>query len=43
MPAELFVKTPERTLFQYLAAPITAFTSRAITRAPADHLSHSND
>jgi HlyD family type I secretion membrane fusion protein len=30
MPAELFVKTPERTLFQYLAAPITAFTSRAM-------------
>jgi HlyD family type I secretion membrane fusion protein len=30
MPAELFVKTPERTLFQYLAAPITAFTSKAM-------------
>jgi HlyD family type I secretion membrane fusion protein len=30
MPAELFVKTPERTLFQYLAAPVTAFTSRAM-------------
>ncbi|HEY5754213.1 MAG TPA: HlyD family type I secretion periplasmic adaptor subunit [Steroidobacter sp.] len=30
MPAELFVKTPERTLLQYLAAPVTAFTSRAM-------------
>ena len=23
MPAELFVTTPERTLFQYLAKPLT--------------------
>lgn len=30
MPAELFVKTPERTIFQYLAASVTAFTSRAM-------------
>jgi membrane fusion protein, type I secretion system len=30
MPAELFVQTPERTLFQYLAKPLNAFTSRAM-------------
>lgn len=30
MPAELFVKTPERTLFQYLAKPLNAFASRAL-------------
>jgi HlyD family type I secretion membrane fusion protein len=30
MPAELFVKTPERTLFQYLAKPLNAFASRAM-------------
>jgi HlyD family secretion protein len=30
MPAELFVATPERTLFQYLAKPLAAFASRAM-------------
>ena len=30
MPAELFVKTPERTLFEYLAKPLNAFASRAM-------------
>jgi HlyD family type I secretion membrane fusion protein len=30
MPAELFVTTSDRTLFQYLVNPITAFTSRAM-------------
>jgi HlyD family type I secretion membrane fusion protein len=30
MPAELFVTTTQRTLFEYLAKPITAFTSRAL-------------
>jgi HlyD family type I secretion membrane fusion protein len=30
MPAELFVKTPERTLFQYLAKPLTTFARRAM-------------
>jgi HlyD family type I secretion membrane fusion protein len=30
MPAELFVTTPERTLFQYLAKPFTTFTSHAM-------------
>ncbi len=30
MPAELFVTTPERTLFQYLARPLYAFTGRAM-------------
>jgi HlyD family type I secretion membrane fusion protein len=30
MPAELFVKTPARTLFQYLAKPLNAFASRAM-------------
>jgi len=30
MPAELFVTTTERTVFEYLAKPITAFTSRAL-------------
>jgi HlyD family type I secretion membrane fusion protein len=30
MPAELFVTTSDRTLFQYLMSPITAFTSRAM-------------
>ncbi len=27
---ELFVETPERTLFQYLAKPLNAFASRAM-------------
>jgi membrane fusion protein, type I secretion system len=30
MPAELFVTTTDRTLFQYLVSPITAFTNRAL-------------
>jgi HlyD family type I secretion membrane fusion protein len=30
MPAELFVKTPSRSLFQYLTKPLTAFSSRAM-------------
>ena len=30
MPAELFVTTPERTLFQYFAKPLNAFVSRAM-------------
>ena len=30
MPAELFVTTPDRTLFQYLTKPLTVFTSRAM-------------
>ncbi len=30
MPAELYVTTPARTLFQYLAKPFTSFTSRAM-------------
>ena len=30
MPAELFVKTPERTLFQYLAKPFMAFSRHAL-------------
>jgi len=30
MPAELFVTTSDRTLFQYLMSPITAFTRRAM-------------
>ena len=30
MPAELFVKTPERTLFEYLAKPLHAFAGRAM-------------
>jgi membrane fusion protein, type I secretion system len=30
MPAELFVATPERTLFQYLAKPLSTFTSHAM-------------
>jgi len=30
MPAELFVATPERSLFQYLAQPLNAFASRAM-------------
>lgn len=30
MPAELFVTTPERTLFDYLAKPFTAFAHRAM-------------
>jgi HlyD family type I secretion membrane fusion protein len=30
MPAELFVKTPERTLFQYLSKPLNAFASHAM-------------
>jgi HlyD family type I secretion membrane fusion protein len=30
MPAELFVMTSERTLFQYLARPVAVFTSRAM-------------
>jgi HlyD family type I secretion membrane fusion protein len=30
MPAELFVTTSHRTLFEYLVSPITAFTNRAL-------------
>jgi HlyD family type I secretion membrane fusion protein len=30
MPAELFVTTSDRTVFQYLMNPITAFTNRAM-------------
>jgi HlyD family type I secretion membrane fusion protein len=30
MPAELFVTTPERTLFEYLAKPLFVFSSRAL-------------
>jgi len=30
MPAELFVTTADRTLFEYLVSPITAFTNRAL-------------
>jgi multidrug efflux pump subunit AcrA (membrane-fusion protein) len=30
MPAELFVTTSDRTLFEYLVNPITAFTNRAM-------------
>jgi HlyD family type I secretion membrane fusion protein len=30
MPAELFVTTPERTLFRYLAKPLNAFATRAM-------------
>jgi HlyD family type I secretion membrane fusion protein len=30
MPAELFVTTSERTLFEYLARPVAVFTSRAM-------------
>lgn len=30
MPAELFVTTPERTLFQYLTKPLNLFASRAM-------------
>ncbi len=30
MPAELFVTTSHRTLFEYLVSPITAFTRRAM-------------
>jgi len=30
MPAELFVTTPERTLFQYLAKPFTAFAAKSM-------------
>ena len=30
MPAELYVTTPARTLFQYLTKPFTAFTSHAM-------------
>jgi hypothetical protein len=30
MPAELFVTTSERTLFQYLAHPVAVFASRAM-------------
>ena len=30
MPAELFVTTPERTLFQYLTKPLNLFSSRAM-------------
>lgn len=30
MPAELFVKTPERTLFEYLVKPLHAFAGRAM-------------
>lgn len=30
MPAEVFVTTPERTLFEYLARPLTVFASHAL-------------
>ena len=30
MPAELFIATPARTLFQYLTKPLNAFVSRAM-------------
>jgi HlyD family type I secretion membrane fusion protein len=30
MPAELYVKTPERTLLQYLLKPLNAFAQRAM-------------
>jgi hypothetical protein len=30
MPAELFVTTSERTLFEYLARPLTLFAGRAM-------------
>ena len=30
MPAELYVTTPERTLFEYLAKPLGIFASRAM-------------
>jgi hypothetical protein len=30
MPAELFVTTSDRTLFEYLVNPLTAFTNRAM-------------
>jgi hypothetical protein len=30
MPAELFVTTSNRTLFDYLVSPITVFTNRAM-------------
>ena len=30
MPAEVFVRTPARTLFQYFAKPLTTFASRAM-------------
>lgn len=30
MPAELFVKTPERTLFEYLTKPLNAFATHAM-------------
>jgi HlyD family type I secretion membrane fusion protein len=30
MPAELFITTSDRTLFEYLVNPITAFTNRAL-------------
>jgi len=30
MPAELFVTTSSRTLFEYLVKPITVFTNRAL-------------
>jgi len=30
MPAELFVTTAQRTMFEYLAHPVTVFTSRAM-------------
>jgi HlyD family type I secretion membrane fusion protein len=30
MPAELYVATPERTVFQYLAKPLNAFASKAM-------------
>jgi HlyD family secretion protein len=30
MPAELYVTTPSRSLFQYLAKPFMAFTSHAL-------------
>ena len=30
MPAEVFVTTPERTLFEYLTKPLSLFSSRAM-------------
>jgi membrane fusion protein, type I secretion system len=30
MPAELYVTTPERTLFQYLMKPLNLFANRAM-------------
>jgi len=30
MPAELYVTTPQRTLFEYLARPVAIFARRAM-------------